>query len=266
MQTKAALFGMATPSKRASRDRLRFELTQFTLLNHFTSILLMIVNSTQFDGVAFVGRTSAPISELTGFDRKRHKIPQQSDDRSDHFVAAIANVDLENCLESDYQKLRKAFKFKRVDLARSNPAPGCGAIETPHFIYALNVSHCPNSPNSVLWERSVIEIKNPDEISTPAFAEVFDGMFDRIEFTLTQPFELTDWIDHIESMEDDRLELSYDSQVTYCRLEIDNINATIEIVNSVVAVAHQDFASTAEILASFLEFKKTIVSSFGRSA
>ena len=219
----------------------------------------MIVNSTQFDGVAFVGRTKALISELTDFDKKRHKIPQQADDRSDNFVASIANTDLENYLESEFQNLRTAFKFKRLDLTRSNPAPGCGAIETPHFIYAINVSHCADSPNSVVWDRSVIEIKNPDAVSTPAFAQVFDGHFDRIEFTLSQPFELTDWIDNIEAMEDDRLQLSYDSQATYCRLEIDSINAIIEIADGVVAVAHQELARTDEILTSFLEVKKSIL-------
>ena len=91
---------------------------------------------------------------------------------------------------------------------------------------------------------------------------MFDGQFDRIEFTLANPFELEDWIDHVESLEDDRFELTYDSQVTSCRLEIENIDAVVEVSDSVLAVICNQLARTDEILSSFIEVKKTIVDSF----
>ena len=223
----------------------------------------MVVNSAQFDGVALVGRSTQPIRSLQGFDKKRHVLPQSMDDYSQRFVAEISNPELDSHLENTYQSLRSAYKFKRKELKRITPAPGCGCVETPFFLFTIQASHCYDDPNLVTWERSVIQIKSPEQILSPPFATVFDGQFDRIEFTLDPPIDLEDWIDHLESLDHDRLRLDYDSQVSYCRLTIDQVNAVIEVSESIVSVAQPRPTQTNQILTAFLEVRETILESFG---
>ena len=222
----------------------------------------MIVRSAQFDGISFVGRSKQPVRELSGFDKQRHKLPQHADQYGNKFVGSLASLELEQDLEAVFQNLRNVFKLKRKELERSSPVPGCGSIETPHFTYSLNLRLLEENPAISVWERSVNQIKTPDQILTPEFAQSFEGKFDRIEFAFDQRISLEDFVDHLEEMDDERLDLKYDSQLTGCQIRIIGINATIEVSDCVVAVVHHRLASTSEILSSFLEVKKSIVDSF----
>ena len=144
-------------------------------------------------------------------------------------------------LERVFQKLRQAFRYKRAEMQLATPEAGCGCIETPDFIYNVVVKLVPENTSVVVWARSVIGIANPEQVVSDGFAEVFDNMFDRIEFAFPEPIDLEDWIDRIEDLEDERLQLSYDSQVTYCLLEIESVDAKMEVNESSVAVVHQKF-------------------------
>ena len=217
--------------------------------------------SNQFEDVAFVGTTRQEVRELAEFDKQTHSIPKKVDQYSSKFAGKVAAKELEDDLENVFQKLREAFRFKRKELDKSTPEIGCGSIATPHFIYAINVSLNPDNPAVVFWERSIINVTSPDEIVCEGFARVFDNMFDRIEFALSPPIELEDWIDKVEDLEDERLTLNYDSDATHCTLQIEDVDAKIEVTESSVAVVHSHFDQTRHILASFLEAKKALGSS-----
>ena len=206
-----------------------------------------------FDETALVGISRCHIKELAGFDNKLHSVPDKHDARSDSFVAKIAAVDVEKDIEAIFQRLKKIFKFKRVDLKVSTPDPGWGAIETPHFTYSIHANLCEKDPSKVLLERSIREIKNSDVVGIPEFASAFDMMFDRIEFSFTQPIEMENWIDNIEAQEDDLLELNYDSNLTNCSLKIAGISATIHVDPEKFCVVHPSLAPTQQILASYLQ-------------
>ena len=100
----------------------------------------MSVQTNQFDETSLIGVTRSLIKFAPSFDNKIHSVPDKFDDRGIKFVAKIAASEIENDIESVFQKMRKAFKFKRLDTKVDLPDPGWGTIETPYFTYSINAS------------------------------------------------------------------------------------------------------------------------------
>ena len=111
---------------------------------------------------------------------------------------------------------------------------------------------------SVRWERSVRQIRSAEQIGTEAFAAVFDFMFNRIEFAFQNPIDLADWIDNIEDLEDDSVELEYDSDLTHCHLKLDRVVPKIEVTAEQFSVVYPRQATIQEILVSYVEVRDTV--------
>ncbi len=215
-----------------------------------------------FSESALVGMSRQKVQDLKGFDRRLHALPKNSKPRSGEFVARLAEDDINDDVEAVFQALRKKFNLKRVEAKVSKPEPGWGVIETPHFVYAVGVQLDPDDISLIWWERSIRQIENPEIIGKAVFASVFDSVFDRIEFTFTEPIDLATWIDRIEAREDRRIELNYDSGLTHCSMSVLGIDANIHITASEFSVVRPKKSPTHEILASYLEISEAIEGCF----
>lgn len=212
----------------------------------------------KFESISIAGMTWQPLNSLRGFEKGRHSIPKVLDERTVRFVAAIAAQDVKQDLEFIFQKLKQHFKFKRKEVQVTTPEGGCGTIQTPYFSYSVQASPSQVDPASVCWERSVVKIGSSEKVLSAEFAAVFDYMFDRVEFCFDQPLDIEQWIDGIEDRDDSKLKLTYDSQLTECLLQIENLNAEIKINREKVTVVHSQIDQATNILKSFLEAREAI--------
>ena len=215
-------------------------------------------SESKFEAISLIGITRQPLNAFSGFDKSRHSIPKSIDARTIGFVAKIAEQDVEEDLESVFQKLRQQFKFKRVEIGVSKPESGCGTIQTPFFHYSVQIQPDIDDPALACWERSVRKIESSEKALSTEFATVFDFMFDRVEYCFDDILDLGQWIDGIEARDDPGIHLDYDSQLTECSLQIDGVHAEIKICDSKVTVVHPKLDHTENILNSFLQVRNTI--------
>ena len=213
-----------------------------------------------FDETVLAGTSRSKVKALSAYDNSQHSVPKIHDDRSSFFISKLAEADITNDVESTFQKLRKAFKFKRKEIKVLTPEPGWGLIETRYFDYAIYATLDPEDLSSVLWDRSVRQIRSFDQIGSEAFAAIFDLVFNRIEKSFQTPIEIDDWIDNIEDLDDERIQLDYDSGLSHCRLRMDGIAPEIEVTATQFSVVHPSPAKVADIVASYLEIHDAVQS------
>jgi hypothetical protein len=75
-----------------------------------------------------------------------------------------------------------------------------GAIETPDFTYAVDISQSTSDPSEYIIKRSLLDVTNPGIINDKNFNDVFDGHFRELSFTFTKAINTDKLIDRIEAM------------------------------------------------------------------
>ena len=218
----------------------------------------MKIQTEVFHNVSLVGQFQQEIRHLKGFDKKRHKLPTSWDSYSVDFIRKLAQEELDEHLESMFQKLRSEFRWKRKEISVSKPEIGFGSVSTPVFDYSLETVFDNDDLNSMTWRRSVDNIREPQALLSESFSKIFDQVFDRIEQRFESPIQLAGWIDHLEDLEDPKIRLDYDSQLTHCDLRLDGIDAIIQVAPEKLQVIHPQKDRAQRIVDSFLEIQKSI--------
>jgi hypothetical protein len=200
--------------------------------------------------LSFVAQQSTGLKSLSGWKRS-YSIPDQCNDSSDRFTAKLAAEELSQELDTMYEALKSAFKFSRRDLDAADPIEGAGTIITPHFHYSVSARLNPADLSEVLWTRTVDTIKTPAEVASVAFAKVFDGMFDTLEFSLPVALDMEDFIDAFESAELTDVKISYDREATYCELHFPGAYATVMLEPGCLTIVHERPQNMQQLIESF---------------
>ncbi|QDU97490.1 caspase family protein [Lignipirellula cremea] len=208
--------------------------------------------------VRLVRQKSHPVKELAGF-RSHHRVPDSAGHFADSFVSSLAEEQIRADLEQIHLQLRTAFRFKRLDVQMNGPVDGGGSLITPFFTYAVSVISDPDDPGSVIWQWEVMDMKESEPIFSDAFAQVFGDLFDTIEFTPSQSVELTDFIDRVEQLDEERIQINYDPAATWCELEIINIAGLVHITPSIVQIVQRHPQPPRLLLQSFLDIQHILI-------
>ena len=218
-------------------------------------------HSDQVLHVSFVRREYARVRSLSGFQRT-HRVPDEVNDRSETFVATIAADQLGQDLDAMHRALRQAFRFKRADIDVSQPGDGTGTMITPYFNYSISVSLNSDDTTEVVWHRQVSDIKEPEQILTDEFAQVFGGMFDTVELSPATKIDVETLIDRIEEFGDDRVALHYDKDATWCRLEIDGVVGEIEVTRRTFSIVQSSPKQPKQLLELLFEIQKSLLDKY----
>lgn len=197
------------------------------------------------------------IRDLSGY-QKHFKLPQRAGSGADAFVAEIASGEITRDIEEVFRGLKAAFSFKRRDTQVANPGDGTATISTPYFSYSIRVTVDPTNPAQVIWRRTIEAIANSDSILSDPFLEVFGNRFNRLEFDMPGSIQLEDLIDRLEDMEDERISLDYDPEITYCRLKIRGLSAEVTITTDTLTILHQSPVAPQTLLQSFLAIQEAL--------
>ncbi|WP_425616637.1 caspase domain-containing protein [Anatilimnocola sp. NA78] len=201
------------------------------------------------------------IRSLAGF-KKTQAVPDAVNSYARSLVNQLAASEIEQDIDDVRDKLRQEFSFKRRDLESTTPGDGTGSILTPYFCYSVTVSLNPENPAEVIWRRQVSEIKEPEQILSPAFEQVFPKKFNAVEFAPPAPIKLADFIDQLEETGDDRVKLDYDSAATWCKLSIKGIAGQVEISPTNFAIVQAKTESPRKLLDSFFKIQAMLVDNY----
>ncbi|QDU31744.1 Caspase domain protein [Anatilimnocola aggregata] len=201
------------------------------------------------------------IRSLAGF-KKTQAVPDAVNSYARALVTQLAASEIEQDIGEIRDKLRQEFSFKRRDLEATIPGDGTGSILTPYFCYSVTVSLNPANPAEVIWRRQVAEIKEPEQILSPAFELVFPKKFSAVEFSPPVPINLADFIDQLEETGDQRVKLDYDSAATWCKLTIKGIPGQIAISPTNFAIVHPRAESPRLLLDAFFKIQAMLVDTY----
>jgi hypothetical protein len=207
--------------------------------------------------LSFVRERTASLRSLSGW-RSHFRIPSGVSGATQHFVAGLAEEELKQDLDKNFDALRTAFRFSRRELQPSAPDDGTGTITTPHFNYSVTVSLNPDEASEVLWRRTVDAIRAPDRIGSPAFAQVFDGVFDTLMFSLPSQVNLEEFIDAVDAMQLPDVKLDYDREVTYCDLRIEGAAEKVTLRPDMLSIVHYRPQKIRQLLESFDTLRKLV--------
>lgn len=208
-------------------------------------------------GMSFTMVDAEGLKSLSGW-KTGNRIPDRYSGSAQAFVASCAADELKGDLDTAYSKLKRAFGFTRRELQAADPEDGTGTIITPHFNYSVTVALNPDELDEVLWTRTVDSIKTPAQVASPAFAEVFDGVFDTLEFLLPKAVIIEDFIDAVEAAKIPGVKLDYDREATYCELRLAGTVGTITLRAGSLSIVHDLPAATQQLLASFETVRKLV--------
>jgi hypothetical protein len=213
--------------------------------------------ATQLRRVQIYSEQELSVRSLSGF-RKHHRVPDRVTNATENFIATIATDDVSRDLEEVYESLKDAFRLKRKDL-RSAQADSAGSIITPYFDYEVNVSLNPDDPSTVCWRRSVLNIRDPQQILTDDFDEVFDGVFDTLEIENARLLDIGSVVDQIEDMEDDRIEVRYDKDLEWCSIHLEGTDSVIRIEPGTFSIQQPHAGAPRLLIKAFFAIQKQLV-------
>lgn len=212
----------------------------------------------QLKRVRIYGETLGEVRTLSGFKRGRHRVPDEANEATENFVRRIASSEIEKDLESVFQQLREAFGFKRNELKTDSSDQG-ETIITPFFNYDVSVSLNPDDASEYVLRREVSNIREPNQVFSDEFAMAFPDAFDTLEFESKGAIAISDIIDHIESIDDDSISVTYDKDVTYCKIELEGSDLMIHVSQGSFCLSLPRVSSPKLLIESFFEVQKKLV-------
>ena len=207
----------------------------------------------------FTANEEKRLTSLSGW-RKTYRIPDRYTEATRTFVSGCATDELKNDLDSVFDALKKAFKFGRRDLEVSQLGDGTGTIITPYFNYLVHVELNADDLNEVIWTRTVDSIVAPEQISTEAFAKVFDDVFDTLELSLPTKVQIEAFIDAVEAARIPDISLDYDRDATYCDIQIAGVSGKLRLSSGQLSLSHNTPTKTARLMESFITTWKLLQS------
>lgn len=212
--------------------------------------------------VSLLAEQVASIRSLAGF-KKTDKVPTVANSYAKSLVAELGSAPIEADVNEVRDALRKHFSFKRKDLDAATPGDGTGSILTPYFVYSITVTLNPANPAEIVWRRQITDIKEPEQVLSPAFASVFPKTFSTVEFKPPQPIDLPAFIDQLEDADDDRIKLQYDPAATWCRLSMPGLLGQFEVTPQRFALLQLNPTSPQALLEVFFRIQAMLVQEVG---
>lgn len=201
------------------------------------------------------------IRSLPAF-KKTDKVPTVVNSYAKSLVADLGAGPVEADVNEVREALRKHFSFKRKDLDSASPGDGTGSILTPYFLYSVTVTLNPANPAEIIWRRQITDIKEPEQVLSPAFENVFPKTFSTVEFAPPQPIDLPAFIDQLEDTDDGRVKLNYDPDTTWCRLSMPGLIGQVEVTPERFALLQLNPTSPKVLLEAFFKIQAMLVQEF----
>ena len=211
----------------------------------------MNFNITPNTEVKLLSEKSQLVKELTGFSKK-----QSQSMTSSRQVELVTLLDIEADLDARFNALRNEFGFKRRELSVAGPVECAGTISTPAFRYHITVDLDENDSNRVVWRRMISDVVDAPAVFGSEFQTVFGDEFRVLEIQLESALEIETIIDRVEEASDERIQIDYDRNATWCEIKTLAVACVVRIEDETIRVISSKGIAPRDLVSQFYEVQK----------
>jgi hypothetical protein len=151
-------------------------------------------NSLNLSSVSIYDKDDGDVNRLPNFNKKKgHFVPDSVYDGADSFIKDVSGDLVKDEISELTQELQDKMDYSLSDLDYEIEK-GYGRVETPDFIYSVDISQSKETSSEYIITRSIDTIVNEEIVSDPNFNAVFEHRFRRISFRFTGTLNLKEFI------------------------------------------------------------------------
>ena len=225
-------------------------------------IIKKAASSIKFEKITLLTEEEGSVTTLPGFIRGRHKSPSEISDYHEKWIKSIAQDLLEEEINEIGEEIRRKLRLKRKQILNTTVEEGIGEIVTTEFDYSVVISQSEDDPGVYILTRSLENFKNSQILNSENFNDVFNELFDEIEFNTKQKIDIEELIDKIEDIDDeDVISVLYDlSDTSKCTITIPQISQKLVVTTNSVSVISRKKQSPLQLIDDFKGCYKLLAS------
>ena len=240
-----------------------------TSLDVVAGYITMKAKSTQASRpFGFSGIRKVPFKRLAGF-QKQHSIPQKIGYHELEFLHQLASPLIDQELDQIHKDLRQHFQFRRRELQFHHSLDGLGEIQTPEFHFYIEVDFDPMDPSLTRWQYRLTEIQNLDFLADAKFSQVFANRFTELIVARQGSVDIELLIDTIEDQSIAGIELDYDKEATWCKIQLVRCRSALTIRDNCLLIrdrgqANAGTMSPCDLIADYLTYRMVLTEQSSR--
>jgi len=212
-----------------------------------------VANDISLIKISIISEDGGLVKSLPGF-KKGHTVPTYINSTTDGFIKGIGKSIIEDEISSLAQQIRKSLRYKLKEV-EANCEYGLGAINTPDFTYAMEITQSKESPNEYVLIKKLTNFSSSEMVLKPEFNQIFSKHFDRLEFSLSKRINIEKFINAVEDMEDNEsIELEYDPlDLSQCTISVKEAEYEILLTTNTMSIAAINKTSPLKLITAFKE-------------
>jgi len=206
----------------------------------------------------FIGRENGPVKSLSGFNKKRHTLPDAANAATNAFLARLCAPELAERGEALFQAVREAMGYKRREISLtldndSGLARLCAQDFALEIFYALESG----APEFYAVTQTLLDARTSELLHNAAFNEVFARAFSELSFILKKGVQVEAVIDAVEALGEvgkpsqSPLRVSYPSDCSVCEIAVEGVEARVRCTGASIDMVFARAGSPLELLREF---------------
>ena len=205
--------------------------------------------------IAFVGRAGGQVKTLSGFDRRRHTVPESANAVTTAFLGKICGDELATEAERLFQAVRAALGYKRRDLTLSITAP-LATLTAKDFTLDITYAFAERETTRYQVTTSLRDVRHAGMLKHDGVSRVFAGTFSEISFALVKAARVEAVIDAIEGLSEGRLTVDYPSDCRDCTIRVEGVDADVRCTGTTLDVIFSRGGAPAELIDAFASVRQ----------
>jgi hypothetical protein len=195
---------------------------------------------------------SVPVRSLSGF-KSHHKVPKEASDYHSNWVSSIADEDVKDRVNKRFQEVKTALGLKRKEIEAVD-----GRIITKDFEYAIWCEQDSDSPSHAVFKEELSDV-TPEYLFDADFNEIFDRTFDEMVLSPKKAIDVEGLIDAIEELDDPRLSVDYEPDVSGCTVTVREAKVTLYVDAHRVRVGTRSKMSPEQLVNVLEQARKEMI-------
>ncbi len=211
-------------------------------------------SSINLTSVSIYDTEEGAVKELPDFQRGYHKVPAKLGSVFDSFIKNVSGDLVKDEIEALSQKIKDSPDYTRKQII-AKIGKGYGTIETPDFVYSIEVSQSSEEPTKYIVKRSLDTIVNEAIIHDEQFNKIFDNHFRHLSFYFRKAMDVNDFIDRVEPVaKNNKFKLKYNpADTSTCKIIFPDSVTEIVIDSHSINITIPQAASPLELIEAYKE-------------
>jgi hypothetical protein len=223
-------------------------------------IRLASIEGSTFKAVTLLSQEDDSIKSLPGFVRGSHTVPKTFFPEANNFIARIGEDLIKDEINEIRTEVKKAYNYKRTDIEVA-VEDGMGSIVTPDFSYSMEILQSKEDASEYVLLRRLEEFDKSNIVTSNEFNEIFEGLFQKLEFRLDKTLNIEELVDKVEDMlENDSISIDYDDlNMNSCSIKFNNFEYEIFVTQNSIAFQTVYKTTPVKLIEAYKNMKQVLL-------